>query len=407
MAGITTLEGSGFIPEIWLSAALGYLRNYITILPTVTTNTDLGGGAFEVGRTLHLPKRGLLNVNQKTETGNYVVQNPQSSTVDLSLVHHPEVTVSLTSELLAMQNQPEQVGYIQDGAAKIAEDVEASLFGLWRTVSAANTITNAGTITEQNILSANQILRNNKIAFGTEKYGVVSTAEEAAILQLPNLVRYDATGKSGNTAEGRIGEGGKMRGSIGAAYGFEISPTQLVPQVSASDNSVQTLTISGAPGGGTFQPTAGANPVSYNATPAQVQAALYPVFGAGNVYVAGTAGVSYQVAIPSASAALAPVGNFTGGTSPSIAAAQVSQANGARNLFYTRDAILFASRPLPLPSAGSGAIGTVMTDEVTGLTMRLVTSWNPNQGAMQMTIDMLYGVAPLRGEHLCLINSVS
>ena len=68
--GISTSEGAAFVPEIWLGTALGYLRNYITLARTVTMDTDLdGGGSFTVGKTLHLPKRGVLNVNQKAETG--------------------------------------------------------------------------------------------------------------------------------------------------------------------------------------------------------------------------------------------------------------------------------------------------------------------------------------------------
>jgi hypothetical protein len=408
MAVISTLEGSGFIPEIFLAIALGYLRNYITVLPSVTMDTQLvSGETFSVGATLHLPKRGTLNVNQKAETGSYVVQNPQSSLIDLTLNHHPEVSFALTSEVLAFQNQPQQQGYAVDAIAKLAEDVDINLLSLWKTVPAAQTITNAGTMTEANILSARKILRDNKVPAVFPAFGAVSTAEEAAILQLPNLVRWDAIGRAGNVARAEIGEGPTLPGSIGSAYGFQIAPTQLVPQVAGNDNTLQTLTITGAPTGGTFVPTTGAPGVAYNAAPAQVQASLTTVFGKGNVYVSGTAGSSYQVAIIQGAATLVPSGAFTGGTSPAIAAAQVAQTVGGKNLFYTQDAILFASRALPLPPAGTGALGTVMTDPLTGLTMRMVTSWNPSIGSMQISLDMLYGFCPMRPEHLVLIQTSS
>ncbi len=404
--GISTVESSAFIPEIWLARALGYLRNYITLLPSVTRDTDFGTDVFEVGKTLHLPKRGTLVVNQKAETGTYTVQNPQSSTIDLTLNHHPEVTFALTSEVIAFQNQDQGSGYAVDSIAKLAEDVDTSLFGIYKLALAANTVSNSGTMTEANILSARKLLRDNKVAVNQPLFGVVSTAEEAAILQLPNLVRYDATGRAGNTAVAEIGMGPYLPGAIGQAYGFEISPTQLVPQATGNDNTMQVLTITGAPTGGTFTPTAGANPVNYNATATQVQQALYPAFGSGNVFVSGGNG-NYTVVIGQFAQALTPSANFTGGTAPAIAATQVAQTVGGKNLFYSSDAILFASRALPLPKAGSGALGTVMTDELTGLTMRCVTSWNPNYGCEQISLDLLYGIAPMRPEHMVVVNTAN
>ncbi len=405
--GISTVEGAAFVPEIWLAKALGYLRNYITLLPSVTRDTAFGDDVFTVGKTLHLPRRGTLVVNQKAETGTYTIQNPQADTIDLTLNHHPEVTIALTSEVIAFQNQDQGAGYAQDAIAKLAEDVDSNLFQMFKLALPQNIITNSGTITEANILSARKLLRDAKVPVNAPMFGVVSTAEEAAILQLPNLVRYDATGTAGNVSEAQVGSGPTMPGAVGKAYGFEISPTQLVPQVTGNDNTLQTLTITGAPTGGTFTPTAGAAPVVYNATAKQVQVALYPVFGSGNVFVSGGGNGVYTVAITQFAQPLAPTANFTGGNAPAIAAAQVVQNLGGKNLFYTQDAVLFASRNLPLPKPGSGAIGTVMTDEVTGLTMRLVTSWNPNYGCEQMTLDLLYGFAPMRADHLALVQTAS
>ena len=138
-----------------------------------------------------------------------------------------------------------------------------------------------------------------------------------------------------------------------------------------------------------------------------MQASLNTVFGAGNTYVSGPVAGVYTVAIMQGAATLTPTGAFTGGSSPAIAAAQVTQTTGAKNLFYTQDSVLMASRALPLPPPGSGAIGTVMTDPVTGITMRLVTSWNPNYGSEQITLDLLFGIAPMRPEHLVLVQTAS
>jgi hypothetical protein len=414
MSNITTAEASGFIPEIWLATALGRLRNYLTLQKTVTMDTELPTGeTFTVGKTLHLPKRGTLVVNDKAETGNYTVQNPQSSTVDLVLNKHPEVTFALTSEVIAFQNQDQGGGYVNDAMIALAERIDLDLFAAWRLVAAANTITNASTITEANILSARKILRDNKVRPSDMMFGVVSTAQEAAILQLTNLVRYDAIGVSNNVSRATIGDGNAavtIPGAIGRAYGFEVAPTQLVPNVSANDNTLQTVTIGGSPTGGTFVlalNSISTGPIAYNASASAVQAACVAAWGLqGLLYVSGSAGGPYTFAFLNGNTyAITHTDSFTGGSSPAITVAQVSQTTGAKNLFYTKDFLLMASRSLPLPQAGTGALGTTMTDPDTGITMRLVKSWNANGGYEQITIDLLYGFSLMRPEHGVLIQT--
>lgn len=416
MPPISTVEGSGFIPEIWLATALGYLRNYLTISRTVTMDSQLPTGeSFSVGKTLHLPKRGTLNVNQKTETGTFTVQNPQSSTVDVSLNHHPEVTFAITSEMMAFQNQDQMAGYMADGIAKLAEDVDSNLMNVWMLAAAANVVDNhTATLTEANILSARKILRDNKIIPNEMAYGVVSTGQEAAVLQLPNTVRYDALGVSNNVSRATVGNGiPVMPGAIGRIYGFETCPSQLVAQAVNTSNAIQLITITGTPTGGGTILTANSlstGVIPFNATAAQVQTALASILGAGLVFVTGGPGpgTAWTVAQPIASPfAITTTDSFTGGSSPASAVTQPAQNAGARNLFYTRDAILMASRALPLPEPGEGAIGTVMTDPESGITMRLVRSWSSSTGNRQMTLDLLYGFNLMRGEHLVVVKTTA
>jgi hypothetical protein len=412
VAVISTAENSGFIPEIFLGTALGRLKNYLTLQRTVTTDKDLPTGeSFSVGKTLHLPKRGTLTVNQKTETGSYVSQNPQSSTVDLSLNHHPEVTFALTSEAIAFQNQDVAQGYVDDALIALAEDVDTNLMNVWKLAATANTVTNAGTISEANILSARKILQDNKVGPLSKRFGIVSTAQEAAVLQLANLSRFDAVGIAGNTSDAMIGNGGAVTlpGAIGRAYGFEIAPSQLVPSVAGNDNSLQTIAITGAPTGGSFTVTIGgvtSGPIAYNASAAAVQAAIAAMssVGAGNVYVT-LSGSTYTVALLQNAATITTTNSFTGGATPNTTIAQVSQTIGAKNLFYTPDSVLLAFRALPLPEPGSGAVGTVMTDPETGLTIRMVRSWNSDKGYPQISLDLLYGFNVMRGEHLVLVQT--
>jgi hypothetical protein len=107
---------------------------------------------------------------------------------------------------------------------------------------------------------------------------------------------------------------------------------QATPYVAAAGaNEVQTVTISGSPTGGSFTLTYNGETtaaIAYNATAAQVQAALAALdeIGAGNVTVAGSAGGPYTVTFGGGLAdenvpQMTATGSFTGGTTPAVAVA--------------------------------------------------------------------------------------
>jgi hypothetical protein len=106
----------------------------------------------------------------------------------------------------------------------------------------------------------------------------------------------------------------------------------VVGQSTVSASDVQTITIGGAPTGGTFPITANGQTVTvpYNATTSAVQALLAPIYGSTNVVVAGTAGTSYVLTFGGALAnqPIALVGvattGLTGGT-PTAAVAHTTQ----------------------------------------------------------------------------------
>lgn len=74
-----------------------------------------------------------------------------------------------------------------------------------------------------------------------------------------------------------------------------------------------------------------------------------------------------------------------------------------KNLAFHRDAIVLVSRPLPAPPAGTGAQSTVMDED--GFSVRVTYAWNASYLAMQVTLDVLYGVAELRDNHAVVIRS--
>ncbi len=65
----------------------------------------------------------------------------------------------------------------------------------------------------------------------------------------------------------------------------------------------------------------------------------------------------------------------------------------ANNMFFQKDALVLASRPLPLAKSG-GVIQSVMSED--GIGLRATLSYDHDFLGWKVTIDVLYGVAELR-----------
>jgi hypothetical protein len=61
---------------------------------------------------------------------------------------------------------------------------------------------------------------------------------------------------------------------------------------------------------------------------------------------------------------------------------------------FHRDAFVLCTRMLPMPPAGSGAVGSTVSED--GVGMRALRGYNMNYLGMQLTVDILYGVKSLR-----------
>lgn len=69
-------------------------------------------------------------------------------------------------------------------------------------------------------------------------------------------------------------------------------------------------------------------------------------------------------------------------------------ASQCKNLFFQRDALVLATRHLPPAPAGAGVIQKTLAED--GIGLRVTVSYNPDYLGVQVTIDVLYGVAELR-----------
>jgi hypothetical protein len=79
--------------------------------------------------------------------------------------------------------------------------------------------------------------------------------------------------------------------------------------------------------------------------------------------------------------------------------------NSTKNLAFDPGAIILASRALPQAPVGSGVAQHTMVDEQSGLVLRVSMAYDPSNLGVQVTLDILYGVAKLRDEKGIIVLS--
>ena len=77
--------------------------------------------------------------------------------------------------------------------------------------------------------------------------------------------------------------------------------------------------------------------------------------------------------------------------------------DSTKNLALDPGALILAMRGLPTPPEGTGARAASVRDDQSGLVLRAVTSYNPDHLGVQVTLDVLYGVAELRDEKAVVV----
>ncbi len=114
-----------WIPEIIANQALGALGGYLNLGKTVAKDSDLT--TAQEGQIIHVPKRGALTAQQKTENGDILVQNPTGTDVEVVLDQHWHVAVGEEDFTRSLQIGSTLPGYVEDGVIVLGEKIETAL----------------------------------------------------------------------------------------------------------------------------------------------------------------------------------------------------------------------------------------------------------------------------------------
>jgi hypothetical protein len=74
-----------------------------------------------------------------------------------------------------------------------------------------------------------------------------------------------------------------------------------------------------------------------------------------------------------------------------------------KNLFLHRDAAVLVTRPLPVAPQGTGVTQVVMDED--GIGLRVTMSYNPSALGVQVTVDVLFGLAEMRDDHAVVVST--
>ncbi len=215
-----------FIPEIWANQALEVLRAEIVLARLITKDSDIA--TFTVGDVLNVPVPGTFTTNSKTVGNPVTLQNPSSSSVQVELNTHEEVSFVVEDPAAAQAQMGNGVVdvHTRQAAVALAEKIETDVSGLYSGFSSI--VGTPGAAASRASLGAIRQQLNDNRCPTAGRFVVVGAAGEVDLLEDSNLASYFANSRPEGVAEG----------SIGRVYGQDIYMSQLVPASGAGATSI-------------------------------------------------------------------------------------------------------------------------------------------------------------------------
>ena len=99
------------------------------------------------------------------------------------------------------------------------------------------------------------------------------------------------------------------------------------------------------------------------------------------------------------------VGRYMGFDVMESQAVPLHDTNQTSGMAFHKEAFALVVRPLPEVPTGMGAVSSVVNDADSGLSIRVILSYNPDRLGVQCTTDILYGVSEMRDEFAIHVKS--
>ncbi len=379
---------TAYQPTFYAQEALLHLEKALGMATRVHRGYDAERRSANLGQTISIRRPGSFT----TQAGGAgTTPDILSETVDISLDNWREVKFALTDQELAYAGQRLVDEHIAPAAYALASYVDQQLTALYRYVPWAFNC--AASATEADILGTRKILRNNAgalVDMGNVHFALDAELEAAF---LGRDIFHSAA-----VAGGQAGADALLLGSMGTRFGVEHFVNQNLPTHSSGSVVSTGTDVAGALNGNHSKGASSISIQDLNTTQTLKTGDTFVIAGHEQRYVLTgdvTLVAGAHAAVPVFPAlvqnyATGSVVTFEDGSQAAIHA----DAYHA-NLMFHRNAFALAFAPLPDIGDGAGANMAVVTDPATGISIRSRLAYIDASATVNVTLDILFGVACL------------
>ena len=366
-------------PVFYANEALRLLYENLGMARYVYRGYETERRSFNRGEYINIRKPGTFSAGDAPAAATDMAT--QSVQIDLS--YWREVKFEVTDKELAYTGEYILNEHIAPAAYALAKDIDTKLAALYKDVPWY--VDGATAMTVAQIAQVKRVMATNGVPL-SNRYFMVDEFFEEDLVKLADFNRYDGGGSAGVETQ--------REGLIGRKFGFDFFMNQ----------NVQSHTA------GVCADVAGAIDLLAGYSIGDTTVHIDAVTDGGTA----TAGDILSITGDSQKYAITTGVTFTGGEgdcviTPPLAADVANDvvvglditAIGAQNMAFHKNA--FALVVAPLPDLG-GELGTRMatvTDPTTGLSLRSRLFYEPNSSAINVAIDVLYGVKTLDPNLAC------
>lgn len=189
-ANVTVTTVANFIPEIWSADVLKQKESKLVMANLVVKKYSEEVKNF--GDKVHIDYVKNLTAQDKSADTDVVFEANTEGKITLTVNKHKYAAVKI-EDIAKVQSKPDlRALYTQKIGYALAKQVDTDLLTLYSGLSTTKGYTTSK-ITLSTILDAIQVLDENDVP-DDERYLVVSAAQKRAMLEIPEVTRYDYRG---------------------------------------------------------------------------------------------------------------------------------------------------------------------------------------------------------------------
>jgi hypothetical protein len=343
--------------------ALMLLSNEL-VMPSLV-HRDFENDIGKQGKTIQIIKPPLFVANDFDPSVGITVQDPDEDTIETTLDRWKEVSFQLPDLERSVSDRNLLTEYLRPAILPLAEAIEQSVLNeLAYNILDSNSILGApnASLGADGVVDANTQLFRQKapVLDGGNLFGIISARDNGALLKEEKLTNTQYTGEGGQAV---------INAFLGRRYGFNLFPSQLTPAPTPKDTTAQVNNASGY--------AAGINSLAIDGMSSGFpEGAIILFAGHATRYVADAGCTTVLLKLK------APL-TATVADNEAITALDVNQ-----NLFFHRNAIALAMRPLDMPLSGTGSVTHV--ESYKGYSLRVEIFRDGNKKRHIVSIDALW-----------------